>query len=381
MFIDNLLADLRIASRRLAQRPGFTAVAILTLALGLGANIAIFTLVRAMMLQRLPVARPNELVRLGDNDNCCVNSGLQTAYSLFSYSAYLHLRDRVPELASLAAFQASPQSTGIRRVGTGVTESIPGEWVSANYFTTFGVRPAAGRLLDSKDDEAGAEPVFVMSHRAWATRFGGDSSIVGASFLVSGQPMTLVGVAAEGFFGDTIGPDPAAVWLPLGQQPYVRGAASLLQRSDQDWLYLIGRIKPGAAAPQIAARATTELQAWLAAQSFLGADDRKQLDRQHIPVVTASGGVMVLRYEYQRPLTLLFATSLLVLLIAAANLANLLLARTDPGQIAIQTALGASSGRLVQQSLSEGALLAGAGATKIGRASCRERVWVGGGGG
>src|SRR5947209_2992667 len=178
MSTDHFPADLRLAARRLAHRPGFTAIAILTLALGLGANIAIFTLVEAMMLQRLPVARPNELVRLGDNDNCCVNSGLQTAYSLFSYSAYLHLRDRVPELASLAAFQASRQATGVRRAGTAATESIPGEWVSANYFTTFGVRPAAGRLRDPKDDEAGAEPVFVMSHRAWVTRFGGDSSIV-----------------------------------------------------------------------------------------------------------------------------------------------------------------------------------------------------------
>src|SRR5207247_7812632 len=109
MFAETLRDDLRVAARRLAHRPGFTAVAVLTLALGLGANIAIFTLVQATMLQRLPVARPAELVRLGDADTCCVNSGLQTGYALFSYSAYLHLRDRVPELSSLAAFQASGQ--------------------------------------------------------------------------------------------------------------------------------------------------------------------------------------------------------------------------------------------------------------------------------
>src|SRR6266487_1396853 len=362
MFAETLRDDLRIAARRLAQRPGFTAVAVLTLALGLGANIAIFTLVQATLFQRLPVPRPDELVRMGDDDNCCVNGGLQTSYSLFSYSAYLHLRDRVSELASLAAFQASVPPIGIRRAGTPVTESMPGEFVSGNYFTTFGVRPAAGRLLNASDDRPGAEPVFVMSHRAWLARFGGDVSFVGSSFLVSGRPMTLVGVAAEEFFGDTLRPDPAAVWLPLGQEPYVRAVASLLPRTNQDWLYLIGRMRPGAARQQIEARATTELQAWLAAQSFLNAAGRKQIDRQHIPVVTASGGVTLLRYTYERPLTLLFATSLLVLLIAAANLANLLLARTDPGQIAIQTALGASPRRLVQQSLSEGALLAVAGA-------------------
>jgi predicted permease len=363
MLVETLRDDLRIAARRLAQRPGFTAVAVLTLALGLGANIAIFTLVQATMLQRLPVARPDELVRLGDNDNCCVNSGLQTAYSLFSYSAYLHLRDRVPKLALLAALQASAQPTAIRRVGTAVTESMPGKWVSANYFAMFGVRPAVGRLLDPKDDEAGAEPVFVMSHRAWLTRFGGDPSIVGASFLVSAKPMTLVGIAAEQFFGDTVGPDPAAVWLPLGHEPYGRGVASLLQRVDQDWLYLVGRMAPGATRTEVEARATTELQTWLAAQSFLTADDRKQIGQQRIPIVSAAGGVTVLRYTYERPLTLLFATSLLVLLIAAANLANLLLARTDPAQIAIQRALGASAWRLVQQSLSEGLLLSVGGAT------------------
>src|SRR5207247_10457417 len=126
-----------------------------------------------------------------------------------------------------------------------------------------------------------------------------------------------------------------------------RGVASLLHRPDQDWLYLIGRMVPGATRMRIETRATTELQTWLAAQSFLDADARKQIDRQHIPVVIASGGVTLLRYTYERPLTLLFATSLLVLLIAAANLANLLLARTDPGQIAIQTALGAPPRRLV----------------------------------
>ena len=363
MRIEALGAHLRIAARRFAQRPGFTATAIVTLSLGLGANIAIFTLVQATMLRRLPVAKPHELVRLGDNDNCCVNSGLQTSYSLFSHSAYLHLRDSVSELVSLAAFQASGQSVGVRRLGTAVTESMPGEFVSANYFTTFGVRPAAGRLLDPSDGRPGAEPVFVMSHRAWLSRFGGDASIVGASFLVLGKPMTLVGIAAESFFGDTLRADPPGAWLPVGQLPYLRGSASLLDRPDQDWLYLIGRAAPSATVQQIETHATGELQTWLARQSFLNAGDRQQIDRQHISVVTASGGVSVLRYTYERPLTLLFATSLLVLIIAAANLANLLLARTDPGQIAIQAALGASPGRLVQQALCEGTVIAVAGAT------------------
>ena len=363
MAIESLVADVRLAARRLLQRPGFTAIAVLTLALGLGANTAIFTLVRATMLQTLPVSRPQELVRLGDDDNCCVNSGLQTDYSLFSYKAYSHLRDNLPQLAALAAFQASPQQVGIRRVGTVTTETLPAEYVSANYFSTFGVQPAAGRLLEPNDDRAGAEPVFVLSHAAWDKRFGRDPSVIGGAFLVAGRPMTLVGVAAESFFGDTIRPDPAAIWLPLGQEPYVRGAASLLARPDQDWLYAIGRLTEGATASGVEARATTELQNWLTAQTSLSEDQKKRIGQQRIRVVNGAGGVTILRYTYARPLTLLFATSALVLLIAAANLANLLLARTDPGQVAIQTALGASVGRLVRQSLSEGLLLSGLGAT------------------
>jgi predicted permease len=356
-----LLDDLRIAARRLAHRPAFSVVAILTLALGLGANIAIFTLIEATMMQRLPVAQPDELVRLGDNDNCCVNGGLQTSYSLFSYDAYQHLRDGLPMLASLTAFQGGALATAVRRVGSTQTESVFGKWVASNYFMTLGVTPAVGRLLDGKDDQPGAQPVFVMNHRTWLTRFGGDPSIVGSPFLVSGKPMTLAGIAAEGFEGETLGPDPPAIWLPIGQEPYVRGAASLLRRADQDWLYAIGRLAPGATRDAVEARATSELQAWLAAQPFLTGDDRKQIPQQRISVVSAAGGVTMLRYNYAKPLTLLFATSLLVLIIAAMNLANLLLARSDPGQIAIQAALGASSWRLIQQSLNEGVLLSLAG--------------------
>src|SRR5438552_7663421 len=309
MFLESVRDDLRLAIRRLLKQPAFTLTAVLTLALGLGANIAIFTLVRATMLQTLPVARPTELVRLGDNDNCCVSSGRQTDYSLFSYRLYSHLRDTLPDLASLAAFQASPQQVGIRRAGTGVTETLPMEYVSANYFATFGVPAALGRVLEPNDDRAGAEPVFVMSYGTWTRRFGHDPSIIGGAFLVGGKPMTLAGIAAEEFFGDTIRPDPAAIWLPLGQEPYARGAASMLARPDQDWLYAIGRLKDGASAAAVKARATTEVQTWLAAQPFIPAELRTRIAQARVDVVPAAGGVSILRYNFARPLTLLFAMS------------------------------------------------------------------------
>jgi predicted permease len=356
-----LVNDVRLAARRLRQRPGFSVVCVLTLALGLGANTAIFTLVDAVMLQKLPVPRPHELYRLGDNDNCCVNSGLQTRYSLFSSPAYEHLRDRVPELSPLAAFQATVQPIGIRRGGQAVAESLPGQYVSANYFAMFGVQPAVGRLLEPADDRPGAEPVFVMSHRAWTDRFGRDSAVVGAPFDVAGKSMILAGVAAEEFFGDTIRPDPAAVWLPLGQEPYLRGAGALTARPDQDWLYAIGRLAPGSTPAAAEARASTELRQWLAAQTFLGEQDRAAVSRQSIVIRPAAGGVSILRYTYAEPLTILFVMSGLVLLIASANLANLLLARSDRGQVAIQAALGASTRRLIRQSVTEALLLSAAG--------------------
>ncbi len=233
--MSNLKDDLRLAWRRLVQRPGFTLVAVLTLALGLGANTAIFTLVRASMHQTLPVDRPQELVRLGADNNCCVNSGLQRRYSLFSFPAYQYLRDHAPELSSLAAFQANVRPIGVRREGAEITESLPSAFISSNYFSTLGVSAARGRLLEPDDDKSGANPVFVISHRIWTDRFARDESAVGASFFVSDRAMTLVGVTKQGFYGETVRPDPAGVWLPLGQEPSIRRAAALSGRPGQDW--------------------------------------------------------------------------------------------------------------------------------------------------
>ena len=353
--------DLRLAARRLAQRPAFTVVAVLTLALGLGANTAIFTLIRASMFQTLPVDRPEELVRFGDDDNCCVNSGIQDRYSLFSVAAYEYLRDHSPDLASLAAFQAQVRPMGVRRSGSNVTDSVPAAFVSANYFTTFRVTPAAGRLFESADDRPGAPPVFVISYRAWTERFARDPSVVGSAFLIGDRMTTLVGVADERFFGETVRPDPAAVWLPLGQEPEIRRSGALSSHPDQDWLYAIGRLAPGATLDRVQAQASREMQRWLETQSFVSAEERSRLDQVGINVVSAAGGVSLLRFTYERPLTILFVMSGLVLLIASANLANLLLARSDRGQVAIQAALGATSGRLVRQALTEGLLLALAG--------------------
>jgi len=356
--MNQLRQDLRLALRRLRQQPGFTCVAVLTLAIGLGANTAVFTLVHALMLRSLPVERPGELYRLGDTTDCCVNSGLATSYSLFSLRLFEHLKANAPEFTELAAFQANTASFGVRRTGEAVTSSLPGAFVTANYFAMFGVKPAAGRVLRADDDRPDAGPVAVMSHRTWTQQYGQDPSVIGGAFVVNGKPMTIVGVASPQFFGDTIRPDPAAIWIPMGQEPVIRGAASLVDRADQNWLYAIGRLRPGASSEQIGARVTTALQQWLSVQSFVPDQARAELPRQHIVVAPAGGGVGLARAQYARSLNLLFAASAMVLLIGAANLANLLLARADRGQAAIRAALGASSGRLIRQALTEGIVLA-----------------------
>ena len=349
--------DIRVAFRRFRHQPGFTLVAVMTLALGFGANTAIFGLVEALLLRSLPVERPEELYRIGDTNACCVNSGLMGSFSLFSTPLFEQLRDSAPEFSKLTAFQAGTLAVGLRRSGSAIPESLGSKFVTANYFDVFGVSAAAGRLLQPADDRPGAPPVAVLSYRAWM-RFGLDPSIVGGSFAINGSPVTIVGVAAAEFFGETIQADPPGLWIPMGQEPVLRAAGSLTDKADQHWLYAIGRLRPGARPEQLGSRLTTALQQWLSTQTFLTEDDRQRIPRQRIIVAPAGGGVPLMQAQFSRSLQFLFATSAVLLLIASANLANLLLARADRGQAAIRAALGASSARLARQSLTEGVLLA-----------------------
>jgi hypothetical protein len=166
--MNNLLRDLRHALRQLMNSPGFTITAVLTLALGIGANTAIFTLAHAVMLKSLPVANPSQLYRIGDNDNCCVWGGLQNdGWGLFSHGLYQYILANTPQFEEIAAIEANATPLSVRRAGSPApAETFPGEFVSGNYFSTFGLRPLAGRLLTPEDDTAGAAPTVVMSYRA-----------------------------------------------------------------------------------------------------------------------------------------------------------------------------------------------------------------------
>ncbi len=357
-----VLQDIRFALRKLSKSKGFTITAVATLALGIGANTAIFTLVNAVLFRSLPVTDPQRLVRLGDQGNCCVIGGYQSHFSIFSYPLYLHLRDHTPEFEEMAAFQAGFEKVGVRRINGGEgSEPFVDQFVSGNYFKMFGLKPFAGRLLSPADDVRGAPAVAVMSYRVWQQHYGGDFSVVGASFLIEGSPYTIAGIAPPGFFGDTLRPDPPDFWMPLATEPAAQQQNSLLDKSDQHWLYVMGRSKPGFSQPRVESELNVELRQWLLAnEPPTNAENRRRLEQVHLTLSPGGGGVALMKENYEQDLRLLLGITGLVLLIACANLANLQLARgaANAAQISTRVALGAPRHRLVRQMLTESLLLA-----------------------
>jgi len=353
--------DVRYAIRQFAQAPGFTATAVLTLALGIGATTAIFTLVHAVLLKSLPVAEPSELYRIGTVENCCVNGGLQDDWSLFSHDKYMAFRDGTPGFSELAAFQAGRSLAGVRRSGSNEpAESQRIQYVSGNYFSMFGIGAYLGRVFTPEDDRKGAEPIAVMSYRTWQQRYGLDASVVGSTFTFNGQPFTVVGVTPPGFYGDRLESTPA-FWIPLQDEPLLDRTAVLLDFPTSDWLDLIGRIAPGADPRQIEAQLQVELRQWLLSPiAKLDAGERALVPKQTLHLSPGGAGVQMMRDEYQSGLHLLMWVSGFVLLIGCANVANLMLVRAASRrqQTSLRTALGAPRSRQVAQVLMESTTLA-----------------------
>ena len=359
-----LLANLRYALRQFRQSPVFTIAAVLTLALGIGGTTAIFTLVHAVMLRSLPVSDPGRLYRIGEGDDCCVEGGPQDRWGFYSYALFERLKANTPEFEDVAAFQAGNWLLSMRRQGETAGRPVRGEYVTGNYFTLLGVRPFGGRLFSPDDDRAGAPPVAVLSYRIWQANYGGDPKVVGSTFVVEDHAFTVIGISPPGFFGETLRSDPPDLWLPLQQEPMVDGAGSLLHQSISAWLRVIGRLRPGASIVGMGPRLTGVLRQWLQHDSGYPSnwmpDVIKMLPRQVINVIPAGAGVAVMKEEYGRSLQILLSVCGLVLLIASANVANLLLARavTRRGQTAVRLALGASARQIVMQALTESVLLA-----------------------
>jgi predicted permease len=367
--MQNLPGSFRYALRQFRLSPVFTAAAVLTLALGIGGTTAIFTLIHAVMLRSLPVSDPGKLYRVGEGDDCCVEGGPQDQWGMFSFSLYERLKTETPEFEEVAAFQAGRGRLSVRRQGIeSAARPLRSEYVTGNYFSTLGVPAFGGRVFTPDDDKPAASPVAVLSHRVWQITYGGDPSVVGSTFVVDGHPFTVIGVAPAGFFGETLESDPPDLWIPVQQEPMMDGEGGLLHQSVSAWLRVIGRLRPGASIDGMALRLTGVLRQWMQNDSGYPAnwmpDVIRTLPKQVVDVVPAGAGVAVMKEEYGRSLQILLSVCGLVLLIACANVANLLLARgvARRGQTAVRLALGATPWQIVGQALTESVLLALGGA-------------------
>ncbi len=362
-----LFTDVKIAFRQLAKSRGFALTVVLTLGLGIGATSAIFTLIQQVLLKSLPVNDPAGLWRIGDNEQCCYNAGVPdytdkpNDWSLFSYIQYTEFRDHTPGLASLAAFESSDHEMAVVRTGSDhPAQPFYGEFVSGNSFDTLGVRAYAGRLLEPRDDVKGAAPVAVMSFQKWQ-QLGRDPAVVGSGWQINGQTVTVVGIAPPGFYGERLSATPPAFWLPLHLVATLRPRdADLLERGEQQWLNLIGRLTPGAGVSAVQAEMQVELQEFLRSPlSKVRAPDRILIPRQYLRLTPGGAGVQRMQDRYKSDLHLLMWISSFVLLIACANVANLMLVRgvTQRQEIAVQAALGAQRRRLIQRALVQCVLL------------------------
>jgi len=354
--------DLRYALRQLRKSPGFTLTAVITLALGIGANAAIFTLVQGILLRSLPVADPSQLYRIGDTDDCCVNGGFvgeNGDFDIFSYDLYLHLKHEAPEFQQLAAVEAGQWQWSVRR-GNALPKEMGAEFVTGNYFSTLGLGAYAGRVFSEADDQPSSAPVVVLSYRTWETEFAADPAIVGSTIYIQARPFNVIGIAPRGFFGDRVTDRPAAFWMPVQDEPYVRGDSTILHHMDSNWLYPIGRIKPGTNIGVLQTKLSVALRQWLSTRPVYTDNGGSMIiPKQHVVIVPGGGGIQSMQQETGTGLKMLMILSSVVLLIACANIANLLLARATArrADIAVRMALGASRRAIIRQIITESVLL------------------------
>lgn len=357
----NLWQDLRYGARMLLKQPGFTLIAVVTLALGIGANTAIFSLLDQVLLRRLPVERPEELVvlRSPGQMNGHLTSDSDSATS-FSYPFYKKLREQNQTFAGLLARYAIPLSVSAQ----GQTERAAGELVSGNYFEVLGVTPALGRVFSLQDDQlAGAHPVAVLSYGYWQRRYGLNPAVLNQTLLVNGHALTVVGVARAGFSGVQVGQTPD-IFIPVTMKAQMTPNWDGLDKWNDWWLAVIGRLKPGLTRAQAEAASAPVYHALLEEQLTqmpgLSQERRTRFLNRRLELQPGAQGRAVFQSEAGAPLWVLFGMVLLVLLIACANIANLLFVRGLGRQreLAIRLALGAQRVQLMRQLLIESLLLA-----------------------
>lgn len=363
--IEAALKDLQYAFRTIRKSPGFTAIVVISLALGIGANTAIFTLIDAVMLRLLPVRSADELVSVGDasRPTALLHGGPMP--NVFSYPLYQRLRDENHVFTGLlASGQTGRLDVG---AGSGALEAAHGRLVSGNYFQVLGVSPIVGRTFSSDEDRVpGMSPVVVISYDYWMNHFGRDLNIPGSTLRINGSTFTVIGVAPPHFSGEVVG-SPADIWIPLSMQAQVNPGDSRLDRRDTNWLLCIGRLKPGVSMQSARAEMTTLVENVLI--DYEGAasspDKLREIRSEKVDVQPGSRGFSWIRKHDSSLLFMLMAMVGLVLLIACANAANLLFARGASRQkeISVRMALGAGRARVIRQMLTESALLAAAAGT------------------
>ena len=361
----SVASDFRYSLRMLAKSPGFTAIAILSLALGVGANTAIFTLINDLMIKQLPVGQPDQLVSLGEDSGCCILGTVSMGTAgLFSYDFYRQIEKQHQFFQDISASAGFTLPAGVRlnESSAGPADAAFLQLVSGNYFSVLQVQPLLGRAILPSDEEVpGRNPVAVLSYHYWQTSLGGNPSLVGRSLTIDGMPVTIIGVAPPRFFGIKVEAQSPDMWLPLTMQKEVMEHSSLLGARNLYWLHLVGRRNPG--------MSLTQAQAWFNAQVRQYMQDleggpltparKEQIQRIFVPLMPGARGGSDLREQYKAPLEILMGVVVLVLLIACANLANFLLAKAvvRERESSTRLALGSTRARLIGLVLIETLLL------------------------